>query len=154
MIQDGIVFELISTVMEINSLRCNLSTITEIVFFFFLEPSIDMPAALANSLKADEEDRESDHTQVKKEEVVTHTTIETNLRQGHQAGCGLLVKEQPTARVDVPTAPRQYCYFLLNSLMSSLPGEHERRRPSWDRFLRHCLGSWPLRPSPVCTSPW
>ena len=48
----------------------------------------DMPAALANSLKADE-DRKSDHTtlvQVKEEEeeeVVTHTaTTETNLWQG------------------------------------------------------------------------
>ena len=58
----------------------------------------DMPAALANSLKADE-DRKSDHTtlfQVKEEEVeeegeeeevVTHTaTTETNFRQGD---CGV-----------------------------------------------------------------
>ena len=41
------------------------------------------PAALANSLKADEEDRKSDHAppvQVKdEEEVVTQTTIQTNL---------------------------------------------------------------------------
>ena len=48
-----------------------------------------MPAALADSLKADEEDRKSGHTtpvQVKEEEeeeeVVTHTTTETNLRHG------------------------------------------------------------------------
>ena len=34
--------------------------------------------------------------------------------------CGLLVKAQATARVDVPTAPRQCCFFFLNSLMSAL----------------------------------
>ena len=40
----------------------------------------------------------------------------------HRMGCGWLAKAQATARVDVPTAPRQYCVlFSLNSLMSSLP---------------------------------
>ena len=49
-----------------------------------------MPAALANSLKADEEDRRSDHAPLvavaDNEEVATLTaTIETNLWQGRQA---------------------------------------------------------------------
>ena len=49
-----------------------------------------MPAALANSLKADVEDRRSDHVPLvaatENEEVATLTaTIETNLRQGRQA---------------------------------------------------------------------
>ena len=51
----------------------------------FLKLTDDMPAAVANYLKADE-DRKSDHTtlvQVKEEEAVSHTaTIETNLWQG------------------------------------------------------------------------
>ena len=46
----------------------------------------EMPTDLADSLKADEEDRKTDHTplvQVKENEVVMLTaTIETNLRQG------------------------------------------------------------------------
>ena len=49
-----------------------------------------MPAALANSLKADEEDRRSDHAKLvavtENQEVATLTaTIEPNLRQGRQA---------------------------------------------------------------------
>ena len=48
-----------------------------------------IPAALANSLKGDEEDRKSDHTtlvQVKEEEeVASHAATEMNLRQGRQA---------------------------------------------------------------------
>ena len=38
-------------------------------------------------------------------------------------GCGWVGKAQATARVDVPTAPRQCCvffFFILDSLMSSL----------------------------------
>ena len=55
----------------------------------------DMPADLANSLKADE-DRKSDHTTLvhvkENEEVATLTaTIETNLRQGDlETGVGSL----------------------------------------------------------------
>ena len=52
----------------------------------YLAPKDGMPADLANSLKADEEDRKTDHAPLvvtENEEVATLTaTIETNLKQG------------------------------------------------------------------------
>ena len=52
----------------------------------YLGPKDGMPADLANSLKADEEDRKTDHAPLvvtENEEVATLTaTIETNLQQG------------------------------------------------------------------------
>ena len=64
-----------------------------------------------------------------------------------------------TARTDVHTAPRQCCGVLFFWIVwcrlafyrrdTEIPTERERCGPSWDWFFRHCLGSWPLWPSPV-----
>ena len=75
-------------------------------------------AALVNSLKADEEDRKSDHTtlvQVKEEEVATHTATETNLQQG-----GAVVKEE----VATETETRGRCCSAVASLVTVFKKTH------------------------------
>ena len=74
-----------------------------------------MPTDLADSLKADEEDRKTDHAplvQVKANEVATVTaTIETNLRQG-----GALVKEE-VATGDVTAVKTRHTLWCCVSLV-------------------------------------
>ena len=76
----------------------------------------DMPTDLADSLKADEEDRKTDHAplvQVKANEVATVTaTIETNLRQG-----GALVKEE-VATGDVTAVKTRHTLWCVVFLLS------------------------------------
>ena len=88
-----------------------------------------MPAALANSLKADEEDRKrrgsqvrpQDTRQVEEEEVVTHTATEMNLRQGRQA-C---------------VAPSEIWLSYLGVPRERLPVGNEQRGLAHDAEVRH-----------------
>ena len=53
------------------------------------------------------------------------------IREGKR-GCGLLAKAQATARVDVPTAKREFIVFcvILNSFMSVLPVHEPQKSQS------------------------
>ena len=58
-------------------------------------------------------------------------------------GCGLLVKAQATARVDVPTVPRQRCVRSFEqSDVGSVPVIETQMSSHWNEKRRHCLGPW------------
>ena len=82
----------------------------------------DMPTGLADALKADEEDRKTDHApvvQVKANEVATVTaTIETNLRQG-----GALVKKEVATETEI----REFVVLVPDPIVSA-PGSVLLRR--------------------------